>query len=49
MKSAKYAYAIAAMPIAGRCQPMVRRPASSTVTIAVTPKAKSNAFGLLTR
>ena len=49
MKSAKYAYAMAAMPIAGRCQPIVRRPASSTVRMAMTPKVKSHSFGLFTR
>ena len=48
MKSAKYAYAFAASPSAGRCQPIVRRPASRTVTMAMTPNTKSVGVGLFT-
>ena len=46
MKSAKYAYAIAMSPRSGRCQPIVRRAASSTTTMAMIPNTKSVGVGL---
>ena len=49
MKSAKYAYAIAMRPSSGRCQPIVRRAASRTTTIAMTPNTKSVGVGLFAR